>query len=148
MAVNEGMGGAVDGQAAESLRINVNTSEVLRLAMATAPWRLLPDPDGGVLRKPVIMEEAVMTKDEIAQLVKLARDLPKRYPAIVDDAGKPAPADIEFGFVQGKLALFQLRPFLESGAARQNVYLAQMDREMEVHLSGTVNLDEKVGGRP
>ena len=39
VAVNEGVGGAVDGQAAESLRINMKTGEVHMLAQATTPWR-------------------------------------------------------------------------------------------------------------
>ncbi|MCJ7814561.1 MAG: hypothetical protein MUP31_00780, partial [Xanthomonadales bacterium] len=39
VAVNEGLGGAVDGQAAESLRIALDGSYVQVLATATAPWR-------------------------------------------------------------------------------------------------------------
>ena len=48
VAVNEGVGGAVDGQAAESLRINVKTGDVRLLAQATATWRRVLKPDGGV----------------------------------------------------------------------------------------------------
>ena len=33
------------------------------------------------------------------------------------------PADIEFGFKDGRLALLQIRPFVESTAAQQNLYL-------------------------
>jgi len=40
----------------------------------------------------------------------------------------PAPADIEFGFRDGKLALFQIRPFVESLRARRSQYLIDMDR--------------------
>ena len=37
VAVNEGVGGAVDGQSAESLRINVKTGQTRLMAAATAP---------------------------------------------------------------------------------------------------------------
>ena len=47
VAVNEGVGGAVDGQAAESLRINTDTGEVKLLAQATTPIRRRINPQGG-----------------------------------------------------------------------------------------------------
>ena len=43
--------------------------------------------------------------------------------------GLPAPADIEFGFRDGQLALFQIRPFVESLRARRSLYLIDMDRD-------------------
>ena len=48
VAVNEGIGGAVDGQAAESLRIDTRTGAVRVLATATAPRRMLPRLGGGL----------------------------------------------------------------------------------------------------
>ena len=48
VAVNEGVGGAVDGQAAESLRINMDSGEVKLLAQATTPIRRRINPLGGV----------------------------------------------------------------------------------------------------
>ena len=50
VAVNEGMGGAVEGQAAESLRIDTRDGRVRVLATATAPWRYVPLAEGGVAR--------------------------------------------------------------------------------------------------
>ncbi|MGB5569369.1 MAG: PEP/pyruvate-binding domain-containing protein, partial [Sedimenticolaceae bacterium] len=117
-AVNEGVGGAVDGQSSESLRIDTRDGSVKVLAMATAPWRRNPAPGGGVDRLPVSGDEAVLKPDEIKQLIRFAKELPDRFPPITDDQGNPAPADIEFVFLDGKLQLFQLRPFLESRKAR------------------------------
>ena len=48
VAVNEGIGGAVDGQAAESLRIKLKSGETRQLAMATAPYRRVLSDDGGL----------------------------------------------------------------------------------------------------
>jgi phosphoenolpyruvate synthase/pyruvate phosphate dikinase len=142
VAVNEGVGGAVDGQAAESLRINVKTGEVRLLAQATAPWRRVLGPTGGVEKELVEGSETVLKPVEIEQLVDLAQDLPQRYPSILDAGGNPAPADIEFGFVGGKLQLFQIRPFLESVQARSNEYLNELDRDMTSQLNKTVKLSE------
>src|SRR5262249_10109321 len=68
--------------------------------------------------------------------------LPARFPAIVDDEGKPTAADVEFAFVGGKLALLQIRPFLESRRARASVYLHRMDDGLRGALSRTVRLSE------
>jgi phosphoenolpyruvate synthase/pyruvate phosphate dikinase len=142
VAVNEGVGGAVDGQAAESLRINVRTGDVRMLAQATAPWRRVLKSSGGVDKALVEGSETVLKPDEIQQLINLAQDLPQRFPSILDAGGNPAPADIEFGFVSSKLQLFQIRPFLESVQARSNEYLNDLDKEMTSQLNQTVELDE------
>jgi hypothetical protein len=143
VAVNEGVGGAVDGQAAESLRINTVDGSVRLLATATAPWRRLPSPDGGIVRLPASGSDVVLQPGEIEQLIAFARDdLPVRFPPITNDAGQPAAADVEFGFVDGRLRLFQIRPFLESRSARGNAYLQEMDRALESGLERSVKLDE------
>jgi len=142
VAVNEGVGGAVDGQSAESLRIDTRDGSVRVLAMATAPWRRVPAAGGGVTKLPVSGSDSVLQPDEIRQLITLARELPQRFPAITDDAGNPAPADIEFGFLDGHLQLFQLRPFLESRQARGSSYLNQMDQSLAGRLDTSVNLLE------
>jgi len=145
IAVNEGVGGAVDGQSAESLRIDTRDGSVQVLAMATAPWRRNPAAAGGVEKLPVSGSEILLQPDEIRQLIRFAKELPQRFPAITDDKGKPAPADIEFGFRNGKLNLFQIRPFLESREARGSSYLRQMDEALQANMDRTVTMDEVPG---
>ena len=140
VAVNEGVGGAVDGQSSESIRIDTRDGSVRVLAMATAPWRRNPAPGGGVDKLPVSGEEAVLKPDEIKQLIQFAKELPDRFPPITDDQGNSAPADIEFGFLDGKLQLFQLRPFLESRKARGSGYLAEMDKSLQGSMDRKVNM--------
>jgi hypothetical protein len=142
VAVNEGVGGAVDGQSAESLRIDTRDGSVQVLAMATAPWRRNPVPGGGIEKVPASGRDTVLQSDEIQQLIRFARELPERFPPITDDAGIPAPADIEFGFRDGRLQLFQLRPFLESRQARSSGYLNRMDQALEGSLQRSVDLRE------
>jgi len=142
VAVNEGLGGAVDGQAAESLRINRDSGAVRVLATATAPTRRVPDSSGGLRHLPASGSGTVLQPDEIRQLIEFANSLPERFPPIVDDEGNPAPADVEFGFVDGRLQLFQLRPFLESRTARGSGYLADMDANLADTRSLRVDMDK------
>jgi hypothetical protein len=130
VAVNEGVGGAVDGQAAESLRIHLASGTVRLLAQATAARRRVLNLQGGIDEVPVSGADRVLVEDEIAQLIQLAQDLPNRFPMFKDAAGHPAPADIEFGFLQGKLKLFQIRPLLESVRARSSSFLHAMDKDI------------------
>ncbi len=145
VAVNEGVGGAVDGQAAESLRIDTRDGTVRLLASATAVWRRVPAASGGVDKLPVSGDPYVLKPDEIKQLIKLAKELPRRFPPITDDDDNPAPADIEFGFLDGRLQLFQIRPFLESRDSRGSAYLSDMDQSLEGRLNKTVNMREVPG---
>ncbi len=141
VAVNEGLGGAVDGQAAESLRIALDRAEVKVLATATAPWRRVPDPAGGLMHLPTSGTLNVLKDPEIAQLIDFAKHLPDRFPPITDDQGNPAPADVEFGFLDGKLRLFQLRPFLDSRMTGGIAYLREMDRHLKDAHKVTVDME-------
>jgi hypothetical protein len=127
VAVNEGVSGAVDGQAAESLRIDVATGKVTVLAQAAASERLVLSPQGGVVHKPASGAERVLDGGEIKQLVVFAKQVPARFPTLRTMTGDNVPADVEFAFKNGKLALLQLRPFNESKRAQQSQYLAQLD---------------------
>jgi hypothetical protein len=55
--------------------------------------------------------------------------------------GDPVPADIEFGFYQDKLVLFQIRPFLESARARQNLFLDGLDQRLKEKYAMVIDLD-------
>jgi hypothetical protein len=145
IAVNEGVGGAVEGQAAESLRVDLATGRVRLLARASAPWQRVLLPEGGTALLPVSASEVVLEEQEIAQLIELARTLPQRFPPITDAEGAPAPADVEFGFLGGKLKLFQIRPFLESAQARSSSYLAALDAGMADLEAIRVGLDALPG---
>jgi len=145
VAVNEGVGGAVDGQSAESLRIDTRDGSVRVLAMATAPWRRNPVSGGGIEKVQTSGSDTVLQPEEIRQLIQFAKELPQKFPSITDDEGNPAPADVEFGFLNGKLHLFQLRPFLESKQARGSSYLNNMDKALAGRLDRKVNMQEIPG---
>jgi len=127
VAVNEGVGGAVDGQSAESLRIDMNTGEVTVLSQAAASERVVLAPEGGVVRRPASGADRILEPGEIKQLMAFSKQVPARFPSLRTMTGESVPADIEFAFKNGKLALLQIRPFNESRRAQKSQYLAQLD---------------------
>ena len=75
------------------------------------------------------------------QLIEFSNQLPEKFPSIVDDAGNPAPADVEFGFVKGKLNLFQIRPFLDNDNVMDTAYLMEMDKALQNTSAVTVYMN-------
>lgn len=142
VAVNEGIGGAVSGQTAEELRINTETDTVRLMAHATEPQKRILLAEGGTRKIPASGTDAVLGRSDIAALIKFAASIPERFPALQDEQGKPVAADIEFGFYQDKLVLFQIRPFLESARARQNLFLNSLDRKLQDKRHIVVDLDK------
>jgi hypothetical protein len=142
VAVNEGVGGAVEGQRAEELLIEKPTGRVRLLAQAAEPLKRILRPEGGVTRVPASGTEEILSVEEIRTLLWMADSLPGRFPGIVDAGGNPAPADIEFGFSGGHLALFQIRPFLESSRAARSRYLHRLDEQLEKTGDILVDLHE------
>ena len=67
---------------------------------------------------------------------------PKRFPSLRGSQGRAVPADIEFGFYEKRLMLFQIRPFLESIKARQNLMLNGLDNRLIQNHHKVVNLNE------
>lgn len=140
IAANEGVGGVVDGQSAEELRVHRYSGETRLLAQATAPTRTEPAPGGGMRRVPASAPEELLTPAEIDQLRRLANDVEARFPLPANN-DVPPPVDIEFGFVDGRLALFQIRPLVENRQARRNLYLVEFDRARKPPDGGMIDLD-------
>ena len=141
VSVNEGVGGAVDGQAAESVRIDRRSAGVRLMAVATAPRRLVPLATGGIARQPVSGADTLLGPAEIAQLIAFADEIPRKFPQFGED-GKPVAADVEFAFVGGTMSLLQIRPFNESRGARGAGHLAAMDKALAGNLGRRIKLKE------
>jgi len=104
IATNEGVGGAVEGQFAEEIRVRRSSGGVQLYAQASAPMQAVLNPSGGVDKVTVSGKHYILRAGEIAQLKQLADDVEKRFPMPRNEQNVPAVADIEFGFRQGKLA--------------------------------------------
>ncbi|MFI9654867.1 PEP/pyruvate-binding domain-containing protein [Guyparkeria sp. GHLCS8-2] len=145
IATSEGLGGAVDGQAAEELRVHRESGAVRLLSQATAPTRLAVRPGGGVERIAAEGPTTLLSPADIDRLRNLADDVENRDLLPVDDAGERPVADIEFGFVGDRLALFQIRPLVENRRARANQHLIALDRPLRDTDAPAVDLSRPPG---
>jgi phosphoenolpyruvate synthase/pyruvate phosphate dikinase len=107
--VSEGVSAVVDGGVAESLLLSAD-GEVKLLQQCRATYRKICKPEGGFQNIPATGGDAVLTREEIAQLRQMVAEVKRKYPPMKSEAGMVLPWDIEFGFEKGALRLFQIRP--------------------------------------
>jgi hypothetical protein len=136
IAFNRGAGGAVDGQAAESYLLK-NSGENLLISPAREPsYNRLPS-TGGSVRHYTLFNEPVLNKENMDDLRILAEEIRKQLPHTpgIETSG---PFDIELGFKDNNLWLFQVRPFVENKNAAASEYLntlnPEYDRRMMIPL--------------
>ncbi len=108
-----GVGGAVAGEAAETILLKADGDELLVSEAKVAYQRNLSAAGGLVWR--AAPDGAVLTRADKLSLRALARQVAEKYTPALDEDGRPRPWDIEFGFVKGELTLFQIRPLVERG---------------------------------
>jgi hypothetical protein len=141
--VNEGTAAVVDGGVAESLLLKPDGT-IRLLAQARSPYRKYVLPEGGLAELPTSGEDYVLTGGEIEKLRELAREVNERFPKARDAAGAVLPWDIEFGFLNDKLYLFQIRPLVRYREAKILEALAAFEgRRSEARI---VKLDEAPEG--
>jgi phosphoenolpyruvate synthase/pyruvate phosphate dikinase len=110
IATSEGVGGAVDGTPAETLVWSPEGIELV--TMFKSPYRRLLLPGGGSEIVPSTGSETVLEDAEITSLVATGARIRDRFAPALDPQGRPRPWDVEFGFAEGELWLFQARPFI------------------------------------
>jgi len=135
-----GVGGAVAGEAVESVLLRPDGSEILLSEAKTAYQRAL-DPTGGVRWLPA-PAGAVLGADDKRQLRALADEVATRYAPVFDERGHQRPWDIEFGFVAGELTLFQIRPLVERGPQLADRFVAALARRDDRAVPARVALDQ------
>ena len=141
IAFSRGVGGAVDGQAAEMYDMSTSSIELLSPARENEATTL--PPSGGVRKVPVSFDERVLSMDNL----KALRDIGSRIRRVLP--GTPGietngPFDIELGFLGEDIWLFQTRPFVENRSAGQSTYLSRMD--IRTADPGLVKMMDKLTG--
>ena len=139
VVINEGVGGGVEGQSAETVLIDKETKAVVLQSSATAPRKRVLLPAGGSDLVPVSGAEQLLTAAEINILAELVADIE----SWMQLDGLPQVADVEFGFFNNRLVLFQIRPFVENRAAASNERLLRMDQPLQSIGQGNVNLTQR-----
>ena len=141
IAVNHGIGGAVQGESAEELSIDANSGKVRLLTDSTSAKQRVLSSKGGLVKQQLSADGRVLWYHEIKQLIEFSRQLKAKFPQ-KDDLGNITAADVEFGFDKGKLVLFQVRPFLQNRRVKKNHYLNTLDQALNDSTDISVNMNE------
>tara|TARA_R110002051_G_scaffold69304_1_gene124614 strand:- start:44784 stop:47687 length:2904 start_codon:yes stop_codon:yes gene_type:complete len=137
IAFSRGAGGAVDGQSAESYLLKDSGGYQLIAPAREAYYNSLPV-TGGTLKKMATFENPVLNSQNRNDIRELAQTIRKTIPKETNTDGKGA-YDVELGFQNNKLWLFQIRPFVENKKALSSSYLEsitpQIDKTKLIMLS-------------
>jgi hypothetical protein len=110
-----GPGAAVENEISETVVLRPDGRTVL-VSEAKAPYKRRLAAKGGTEWVPAATGR-VLTDAELGELRQLAAAVNEKLVPEVDELGRPLPWDVEFGFVDGRMWLFQARPLVERGGA-------------------------------
>ena len=127
VAFSKGVGGAVDGQAAETWTVK-HTGEFHLIAPAREPFYKSLLEEGGVETKLTTFETPILSVQNIKQLNLFREELESKMEA----KGIHGPFDVELGFKENKIWLFQVRPFVENKNALSSDYLQSITPEVDL----------------
>ncbi|WP_116105683.1 PEP/pyruvate-binding domain-containing protein [Lewinella sp. IMCC34191] len=121
VAFSRGAGGAVDGQAAESYLIDRYGRTTLQAPARERLHRRLPATGGSVM-VPAAFNERVLSERNLRDLYDLGQRVEQIMPK-AEGMTAQGPFDVELGFQEDKIWLFQIRPFVENSQAQSSDYL-------------------------
>ena len=141
LGTSEGVGGAVDGTPTETLLWSPDGVQLI--TTFKSPWRQLIEPGHGTKIVPSTGREYVLSPEEIKAITQAGRKISKTLKPALDKNGKPMAWDIEYGFADGKLWLFQVRPFIGNEDFSNIPALAGLDKEIKKNTSN-ISLDDTI----
>ncbi len=140
VAFSRGAGGAVDGQSAEAYTINTDGKAILISPAREAFHNTLPT-TGGTGKKVATFEKSILNTQNISEISELATTIRKTLAKKTKSDYKGA-YDVELGFKDNKLWLFQIRPFVENKNALGSEYLKSItpnvNTQKEISLNTTL----------
>jgi hypothetical protein len=138
IAFSRGAGGAVDGQAAESYRLK-STGENKLFAPSREPYYNQLPVTGGMGKLPATFETPILNQQNLAGIRDFSKKLKQK---MKETNGMQGPFDVELGFLNDKLWLFQVRPFVENKNAAGSVYLESISAKTDE--TKIISLTEKL----
>jgi len=127
ISFSRGVGGAVEGQSAESYVLHKNDYTELISPGRETKHRTIPS-SGGSSYKYTSLTEPVLDSKNLKQLKKMALSIAEKMDKVT---GSHHIYDIELGIKDGFIWLFQVRPFVENKDALGSAYLKTMDPKLE-----------------
>ncbi|HDP98440.1 MAG TPA: hypothetical protein ENN22_04550 [bacterium] len=127
MAFNRGAGGAVEGQIAETYLLKSDGKNRLLSPSRETTFISLPSAVG-VKKVTTFFQQPILDEQELDQLRTFADELVAKLSSA--KAGKKqGPFDVELGFKDKSIWLFQVRPYVENKRVRLSAYLQSLDPE-------------------
>ena len=137
IAFSRGSGGAVDGQSAETYLIKESGGFQFLAPSREQYYNSLPV-TGGTGKKLATFENPILNDENINEIRSFAKTIRDIMPKETHSDYKGA-YDVELGFQNNKLWLFQIRPFVENKKALSSSYLESItpviDKNKEISLS-------------
>lgn len=137
VAFSRGAGGAVDGQSAETYTIYEKTGSRLLAPARETYFNSLPA-TGGTGKKTATFEKSVLNQKNIDEIREFAKTIRKTLSKETKSDYQGA-FDVELGFQNDTLWLFQIRPFVENKKALSSGYLESItpniDAKKEILLT-------------
>ncbi|MCF8237771.1 MAG: phosphoenolpyruvate synthase [Saprospiraceae bacterium] len=124
VAFSKGVGGAVDGQSAESWLIDNDTTMHLLAPSRETTFTAIPA-TGGTKKAYCDLSDRLLTPSDLAALNQMAADMRSKLHAT-------GPLDIELGILADWIWLFQVRPFVENKKAAASAYLLSISPEPDL----------------
>ncbi|RMG58823.1 MAG: phosphoenolpyruvate synthase, partial [Bacteroidetes bacterium] len=129
VAFSRGVGGAVDGQSAESYLLTPDGEDCL-LSPAREPLYTILLPEGGSRKVATHFAAPILSRRDRDLIRELAEDVRRLLPQ-APGAPSEGPYDVELGFYEGNIWLFQVRPFVENKQAQRSGYLETLSRPLD-----------------
>ncbi len=140
IAFSRGAGGAVDGQSAETYLIkDIGGTQLLAPAREMYHNRL--PATGGTEKRMSTFENFILSHENIKEIRDFAKTIRITMPRETQSDYEGA-YDVELGFQNNKLWLFQIRPFVENKKALSSNYLESITPNIDLNKS--IPLSKKI----
>ena len=142
VAFNRGAGGAVEGQIAETFILGKSGSDRLISPSRERGYTDLPE-GGGILKRFTHFNQRILSTENLRQLRLFSKELKMKLHGR-SGINSSGPYDVELGFLNDKIWLFQVRPYVESKKARSSDYLLSLNPKIKdlpkVSLTEKINI--------
>ncbi|MFA9389910.1 MAG: PEP/pyruvate-binding domain-containing protein [Prolixibacteraceae bacterium] len=138
IAFSRGVGGAVDGQMAESYLLKSNNNDLLLAPARELYFNELPL-SGGTNKHATSFEKPILNNLNLKAIRDFSLLLKQK---MEETKSMQGPFDVEMGFLNNQLWLFQVRPFNENKKATGALYLESITPKVDE--SKRISLTEKL----
>lgn len=126
VAFSRGVGGAVDGQSAESYLLYSQGYNELISPSREYRYRTIPSTGGSELVN-TNFQSPILDEYDLWKIRQLVKEVNEKMKLQLNQVG---PFDIELGFKDEKIWLFQIRPFVENRSALASEYLESLSPDI------------------